>query len=327
MNRLLGALALVASVAVAASPAMAASSFVQDGAGMFSADAIAQVDTRLTNFNAQTHKEVVVVTVPSLPAGQTAGQAADAVFAAQSVNGVLIYVAQNEHKIQVIYDKAAANAGWFTPSSASDIADQMGAQFKAGANDAALTTGVGAVLDVYRSHLSSSGTTSSNSGSLSNADNGGGIHFQMWWIILAVAAFIIIRALSRPRYYGPPGGVAPGPQGGMPMGYGGGYGGYGGYGGGGGFWSGLLGGLGGAWLGNEMFRGGAGGAGDIGGIAGGGGGNDAGPGDAGGWANDGGQIGGGGGADWGGGGWGGGGGGDFGGGGGGDAGGGGGGGW
>src|SRR6185503_222474 len=261
MNRLLGALALVASVAVAASPAMADSSYIQDGAGMFSAGAIAPLTTRLNAFNAQTHKEVVVITVPSLPAGQTVQQAADAAFSSQSINGTLIYVAQNEHKIYLLPGKNEVAAGWFTAASSASIVGAMGARFKAGDNDAALTTGVNDVLDIYRSHVSSSGTSTAAS-SASSSTSVGGIHFQMWWIILAVAAFIIIRALSRPRYYGPPGGVAPGPPGGMPMGYGGGYGGYGG---GGGFWSCLLGGLGGAWLGNEMFRGGGGGIGGIGG--------------------------------------------------------------
>jgi hypothetical protein len=73
---------------------------------------------------------------------------------------------------------------------------------------------------------------------------------MFWWIIIAIVGFMvlrsILRAMSGPRYYGGAPGGAPGP---MP-----GYGGYG-YGGGGGgsFWSGLLGGLGGAWLGNEIF--------------------------------------------------------------------------
>jgi hypothetical protein len=71
-----------------------------------------------------------------------------------------------------------------------------------------------------------------------------------------------------------------------------GYGGYG-YGGGGSFWSGLLGGLGGAWLGNELFRGGGGGiaptqAGQLPADTGGGwGGTDA---SGGGWQSDAGQA-------------------------------------
>ncbi len=69
---------------------------------------------------------------------------------------------------------------------------------------------------------------------------------MIWWIV-AIAAFLILRSVLR-AFSARPG--APG--------YGPGYG-YGGYGGGGSFWSGLLGGLGGAWLGNELVHG-AGGA-------------------------------------------------------------------
>ncbi len=304
MKRLLGAFALVAFATLAAAPAQAATSFVQDGAGLFSAAAIAQVDSKLSAFNAQTHKEVVVITVKQLPDGQSVGAAAQAAFASQNVDGTLIYIAYDNHKVYVLPDRSAAQAGWITSSTSSSISNAIGAQIKADNNDGALATGVGQVLDIYRAHAGSLGRSSSTSAnSSSSGSDSGGIHFQMWWIIVIVAGFFILRSLMRPRYYGPPGGgVAPGAPGGMPMGYGGGYGG-----GGGGFWSGLLGGLGGAWLGNEMFRGGGGG----GMLGGGGGGSDAGGnagGDSGaGWTSDAGQSGGGGGSDWGGGGWGGGG--------------------
>ncbi|MDQ2993059.1 MAG: TPM domain-containing protein, partial [Candidatus Eremiobacteraeota bacterium] len=265
MKRLLGALALVAIATLAGSPAQAATSFVQDGAGLFSADAIARVDAKLTAFNAQTHKEVVVITVKSLADGQDVGTAARAAFAAQNIDGTLIYIAYDNHKVYVQPDRSATQAGWITSSTSSSISNAIGAQFKAQNNDGALTTGVGQVLDIYRAHVGSLGRSSSTSAnSSSSGSDGGGIHFQMWWLIVIVVGFFILRSLMRPRYYGPPGGVAPGAPGpgGMPMG-----GGYGG--GGGGFWSGLLGGLGGAWLGNEMFRGGGGG-----GMLGGGGGSD-----------------------------------------------------
>jgi hypothetical protein len=94
-------------------------------------------------------------------------------------------------------------------------------------------------------------------------------------IFLLIVAYFVIRAITRaacaPHYYygygqtppPPPQGYVPGPgqgpgqQGyyGPPPGYpNSGYGGWGpGYGGGNGFMTGLVGGLGGAWLGNEMF--------------------------------------------------------------------------
>jgi hypothetical protein len=65
-----------------------------------------------------------------------------------------------------------------------------------------------------------------------------------WWVIVIVAGFLIVRSILRAtaasRYTGEA----------APPAYG-----YGGFGGGGSFWSGLLGGLGGAWLGNEFHRG------------------------------------------------------------------------
>lgn len=76
---------------------------------------------------------------------------------------------------------------------------------------------------------------------------------------MLVIGYFVFRAIMRascgPRYYGqippPPPGHGPGYYGPGP-GYG--YGGSGpNYYGGGGMWNGLLGGLGGAWLGNEMF--------------------------------------------------------------------------
>ncbi|MGC2649801.1 MAG: hypothetical protein WA304_03240, partial [Candidatus Cybelea sp.] len=66
---------------------------------------------------------------------------------------------------------------------------------------------------------------------------------MFWWVIIIVAGFLIVRSIVRA-------GVASRHSGGAaPPAYG-----YGGFGGGGSFWSGLLGGLGGAWLGNEFFR-------------------------------------------------------------------------
>lgn len=318
MKRLSAALALALSVLVVA-PALAATSFVQDGAGMFDASTIAQLDSRLSNFNAQTGKEVLVVTVPSLPAGETVDQAAQAAAAQQHLSGVLIYIARDDHKIYVLPDAAATRAGWFTAATSTSIAHAIGAQFKAGDYDGGITTGVSQVLDIYRSHLGSlpgaNGAYAPQryapSGSYAANGSPGGVHFNVFWIvILAVVGYLVLRSIMRasmgPRGYGGPVGP-PGAPGGP--GYGPGYGGYGpGYygGGGGSFWSGLLGGLGGAWLGNEMF-------GNQGGMLGGGavGGGVAGtepapPPDAGGWQADPGQIdpSGGGGADWGGGGFG-----------------------
>jgi hypothetical protein len=212
------ALALLAG----ATPA-AARDFVVDQAGMFSAGAVAQLDQRIASFNAQTGKEIVVVTTPSL-GGATLQSAASSAFAAQNVNGVLIFIARDDRK------------------------DTTGA--------------IDAILNIYRAHLGglqrSAGAGAAPAQRVSSSPGGFGIS-MFWWIIIAVVGFLLLRSILRafaaPRYYGGPPGAAPPPGASSGPGYSPGYG-YGGFGGGGSFWSGLLGGLGGAWLGNELFRGG-----------------------------------------------------------------------
>jgi uncharacterized protein len=266
--------------------------FVQDQAGMFSASTVAQLNQRISNFNAQTGKEIVVVTVPSLN-GATLQSAASSAFSSNDVNGVLIFIAKSDRRDIIVPDRAGVQAGWFTPDVTRGIRESMEAQFRSENFDAGVTAAVDGVLNVYRAHVGSLRTGSSNanySRAPASAYGGsGGFHLSMfWWIIIAVVGFLVLRSILRsmsgPRYYGgAPGPGAPGP---MP-GYGGGYG----YGGGGGsFWSGLLGGLGGAWLGNEIFGQHAGGGmigpADASQASGGGwGGND-----GGGWQSDAGQA-------------------------------------
>ena len=244
---------LIAIVTTIATLPAAARDFVQDGAGMFSASTVAQLNQRIGNFNAQTGKEVVVVTVTSLN-GQTLQEAAQSAFSQQNVNGVLIFVARDDRRDIIVPDRAGAQAGWFTPDVLRSIRQSMEAQFRSENFDAGIAAAVDGVLNVYRAHLGSvrNGSSSSAGAPMTTPVGSGGFHLSMfWWIIIAIVGFLIVRsifrAMSGPRYYG----GAPGPGGPMPGP--GGYGGYGYGGGGGSFWSGLLGGLGGAWLGNEIF--------------------------------------------------------------------------
>jgi uncharacterized membrane protein YgcG len=269
MNRLAALGALVLASTISTLPA-AARDFVQDQAGMFSSGTVAALNGRIGNFNAQTGKEVVVVTVPALGAS-TVADAAAAAFSQQRVDGVLVFVARDDRRDIIVPDRAGAQAGWFTPDVLKTIRSSMESQFRAGDYDAGITTAVDGILNIYRAHVGNSRAANSNAAGAPTTSRSlpstGGIHISMfWWIVIIVVGFLILRSLMRafssPRY-GPPG-TPPGalPPGGTPGPYGPGYG--GGYGGGGGsFWSGLLGGLGGAWLGNEMF-GGRGGGGAIG---------------------------------------------------------------
>jgi uncharacterized membrane protein YgcG len=273
-------------------PAFAAT-YIQDGANMLSASTVSSLDQRIGNFNAQTGKEIVVVTVPSLN-GTSLPDAAHQAFTQRNVNGVLIFIAKDDRRDIIVPDSAGVSAGWFTPDTLDSIRQTMESQFKAEDYDGGVTSAVNGILNIYRAHVSNNvrrenynpaGTAIAPS----RASNGGFRISMFWWIVIIVVGFLIvrsiIRAASAPRY-GPPG-APPGaiPPGGMPpagYGYGPGYG--GGFGGGGGsFWSGLLGGLGGAWLGNEMFGGNRGGGNVLGGDSG-----AAGGGSAGGWGGDGG---------------------------------------
>jgi uncharacterized protein len=279
----------VAIFTLAAQPA-GATGYVQDQAGMFAAGTVAQLNERITNFNAQTGKEIVVITTPSLGVA-TLQSAAQSAFAQQNVNGVLIFIARNDRKDIIVPDRAGLAAGWFTPDVLRDVRTGMEAQFRSENYDTGIIGAVGALLGIYRAHLNEMRQPSSGLGGApvqGRFPASQGFHISMfWWIVIIVVGFLIlrsvVRAVSTPRYNGPgaPPPGAPGAAGGP--GYGAGYGGFGG---GGSFWSGLLGGLGGAWLGNELFRGGGGmapGGGqtpDAGGCA-----------DAAGWQSDAGQAG------------------------------------
>jgi uncharacterized protein len=309
MKCMLTSALVAAAVATAALPA-SAKNFVQDNAQMFNSATVEQLNARISNFNRDTGKEIVVVTVPSA-AGGDVRTAAENAFAQQSVNGVLIYVDKGDRRDYVVPDRAAVQAGWWNSQTSASVVAAMGSAFRAGDFDGGITNAVNTVFDVYRSHMGSLRGAQTQTSARGYAQQGasGGVHISVfWWIIIALFAFFIIRSLiraSRGAYYGGGyGGPGYGPGYGGP-GYGPGYGGWGGGGwGGGGFWSGLLGGLGGAWLGNELFGGHGWGGGMQSGVD---------PGaaqqgtpDAGGWQADPGQadMSGGAGGDWGGGGWG-----------------------
>ncbi len=299
------ALAAFAALAVVltttAAPVFAArSSYVIDDAHLLSSSAIAQLNTQIGDFNAQTGKEVVVVTTPSLD-GTAASDALERSFAQQQVNGVEIFIAKDEKQIKIAGDVASRQ--FFPSGSFNTIYQAMRPYFAQGNYDQGVETGVGLIINTYRGHTSSLNASRRPVGASapahvrSSSSGGWGLGFIWWIIILAVIFFIIrgiFRALAGPRMYGGGGpgyGQGPGYGGGYGPGYGGaGYG--GGYGGGGGFWTGLLGGLGGAWLGNELFGGRNYGGGPVdGGTWAGTGGVDPGQSaDAGGWQSDAGQI-------------------------------------
>jgi len=287
--------ALALCLAAFAAPASARDTFVQDDAKLLSAATVSSLNQSIGDFNRQTGKEVVVVSVPSLD-GQTAPAAAEKAFAAQQVNGVLIFLAKAEQKQGIIGDRASRT--FFPNGSFDSVRQAMRGYFRTGDFDTGVTTGVNLILNQYRGHERAPGgalqTRHSSAPATSSQSFGGGMSL-FFLILVLLAGFMIIRgifrAMSGPRRmppgYGGPGYPGQGPGYGAP-GYGGGMGGMGGGMGGGGFFSGLLGGLGGAFLGNELFghqNQGNLGAGDAGIVGG-----DVGSQDAGGWQSDAGQA-------------------------------------
>ncbi len=264
MNRFAPLAALALSVLTSVAPALADTTPVQDGAGLFSASTVAQLNQQIGNFTAQTGKQIVVVTVPSLN-GNDLQSAAQTVFQQQSINGILIFIAKDDRRDIIV--PGPATAQFFPEPTIVSIRQSMESQFKDEDYDGGITTAVNGILNVFRAHMNSANAPAAAGGAANypavpatTTFQRRGSHVSVFTIILfiVIGYFVlrsIMRSMSGPRYGPGPGGPAPGgPAPGGP-GYGGyGYGpGY--YGGGGSFWSGLLGGLGGAWLGNEMFGG------------------------------------------------------------------------
>ncbi len=249
------ALALAAFVAVIASglPAFARNGYVQDDASLFTAATVTSVNGSIDTLHRNTGKEIVVVTVGSLNGKDVKTAAVDA-FSQQQVNGVLFFFAKEEKKDVVLGDNASRT--FFKPGAFQDIHNAMRGYLRAGDADTAITTGVNLVIDQYRSH-ERTGTRTSSYATQPQQRQGGFPMGIIWLLVIAFAAFIVIRMIARamsgprtmpPGYGGGPGMGGPGYGG---QGYGG--GGFGGGGGGGSFFSGMLGGLGGAFLGNELF--------------------------------------------------------------------------
>ncbi len=241
-----------------ASPAFARDAYVIDNAGLLSASTVSSLNASIGDFNAQTHKEVVVDTESTVVGDPKA--AAEKFYAQQQVNGVLIFIAKDPKTIGVIPDRAAAH--YFPAGSTSAIRSAIASGFNAGNFDEGVTNGVDLTINMYRSHLGEVRASNAAAPIYTQpvrSESGGGFHMGfIWWIIVLAVIFFIVRgifrAMSGPRVMPPGYGGGPGYGGPGYGGYGPGYGGgpMGG-GGGGSFFSGLLGGLGGAFLGNELF--------------------------------------------------------------------------
>ncbi|HEY0797503.1 MAG TPA: TPM domain-containing protein, partial [Candidatus Baltobacteraceae bacterium] len=238
LYRHLAPLAAALAILSLSAPAFARDGYVLDNAGLLSSATVSSLNATISDFNGQTGKEVVVVTVPTL-GGKTISQAAEDTFAAQQVNGVLLLFSKAEKQDIIVGDRASR--AFFPAGTFTTIRDAMRGYLRSGDFDDGVRTGVNLVLDQYRSHeraLTPASATRVPATTSSQSLGGFGL---FWLFLMLLAGFLIIRAIFRafagprmmPPGYGGPGAGGPGYGG---PGYGGpGYGGPGfGYGGGGG---------------------------------------------------------------------------------------------
>src|SRR6202011_1101860 len=119
---------------------------------MLSSAAVAQINQQVSDLNAQTGKEVLVVTTDSLN-GTAPDAAIERSFAQNQVNGVEIFISKNDHQIRIAGDRASSR--FFPSGSYQTIAQTMRASFKAGDYDGGVENGVGGIINTYRGHASS----------------------------------------------------------------------------------------------------------------------------------------------------------------------------
>ncbi len=232
---------------LAAGSALAAGG-VQDNGGMFSASARNAANQKIQQIQRETGKTIEVVTVASL-GGRDINAEADRIFQQDRLNGVLLYMSKDDRKL-------AIKVGVDTRKSISiqqeaSIRETILSSFKKNDFDGGLLAGIDRIGSDLRA-----GAATGRTGVAPQAQRSSSFS---WFPILlifgggALVLWLLIRAYRRSQEqqaamtptpysgYGTP--PPPAPAGG-----GGWFGG-----GGGGFFSGLMGGLAGAVLGNALF--------------------------------------------------------------------------
>lgn len=111
VRRVAGLLATVlATLLFLLSAARAAAPTVKDRAGLFSAGAEADANQAIARvyLNTAPHKQVFIETLPSLPDGKQADQLAAERFREQSVDGVLLLIVKDPHKLALTVGRSTS---------------------------------------------------------------------------------------------------------------------------------------------------------------------------------------------------------------------------
>lgn len=227
--------------------APSATSFVDDSGKFFSEATIKELTSRIERIKNATGKEVYVVTVGKLT-GKTIDEAAVLFGRTRQVNGIVIYISKEPSKLAV---KVGTNtARLITNEKQLMVRDTMLQAFKEKRFDDGILQAVG-LLENQMRHKSVGMTTNPNKQPPIQGEprRAKGTNWLLLLILIG-GGFLILRIILRAMsggqaQQGLPGGASPGLGGqpGMPGG-----------GGGGGFMNSLLGGLGGAMLGNWLFN-------------------------------------------------------------------------
>lgn len=264
----LSAMPVLASLVLGLAPPAADASDIRDNAGLFSRDAIARGEQELDRIERQSKIPVRIETVKSHE-GQSLSDFTRERFRTFGDRGLLVLISQKEHQISFWGTKSLE--GRFTKAHQEDIRTAISREFKKENYDAGLTAGIKSIETTVKSPSIAGifATPPARAPGAAHAPAPAARASSGWglgnWLMLGLGIFLVLmifRALGglfsgggAARNLGP--GAGPG---GAPMAGGPGYGGpaYGGGGGGGGFFSGMLGGLGGALAGNwlyDQFRG------------------------------------------------------------------------
>lgn len=231
-------------MAIFAAPLNAlAATYITDNGNMFSSGAKNQATSIIDNLVRRTRKEVLVYTVPSLN-GQDVTAAADQAFQRNRTNGALIFISKQDKKLDIVAGTDTQQV--LNQQRRNQVRDHILSDFRANKFDQGLIDGVSDISSIL------GGAATSSSGGVRAAQQGPNWVLIGFLIILALLAVWIIAGIVNARRQQPYFSYGQQPGGGMGYGQPG-YGGPGWGGGGGGFMSGLLGGLGGALLGNALF--------------------------------------------------------------------------
>jgi uncharacterized protein len=230
-------MAVVIILFLSGRPAQAASP-VEDGAGIFSRDAVSRAVETAALIKRKTGKDLWIVTVPSR-GNLSRKEAADQAFREREGQGIMIFIAVREKEFGIRVGNMTRKI--FPDSTIMRIKNTLGINFKAGDYDSGLLSAVGMIKETFRE--ASSGSAPAVSSARTSGERRGGLNlmqllFYGGLILLGIfAVSFLLRAMSGKSGGGVIGGGNVQAQSGS----------------GGGFFSGLLGGLGGAFLGNAAY--------------------------------------------------------------------------